>query len=395
MKAVAVIGANYGDEGKGLVTDFLASHERSLVVRFNGGAQAGHTVVTPDGRRHVFSHFGAGTFAGAATFLTGFFIVNPVLFRKERQKLAVDPVVFVDPDCKVTTPWDMMLNQMRERARGDQRHGSCGVGIYETLKRHDYHRLNYRDLIHPEKVRKSIDWIKTNGKMLAASFWGDKLHEQWDDSRVVERFLEDCQFMLDHTRCRMWDEVDKLQPTGIVFEGAQGLGLDQHALNNYPYLTPSNTGLKNVELLCYVAGIPEVEVFYVTRTYLTRHGAGPLAYEMVSKPYRKVVDETNVKNEFQGKLRWAAYDLASTCDRITRDLGPSTRSHPKSVKVTPALAITCVDQLDHDKLIQFGESGKVGLMPFELFKRSLKSFIGTQRVLLGYGPTRKDVHWEE
>lgn len=59
MEAAVVIGANYGDEGKGLITDYLAAldHSNTLVVRFNGGAQAGHTVQTPSGLRHVFSHF--------------------------------------------------------------------------------------------------------------------------------------------------------------------------------------------------------------------------------------------------------------------------------------------------------------------------------------------------
>ena len=63
MRVKAIIGANYGDEGKGLATDYLTGPD-SLVVRFNGGAQAGHTVCTPSGQRHVFSHIGAGSFRG-------------------------------------------------------------------------------------------------------------------------------------------------------------------------------------------------------------------------------------------------------------------------------------------------------------------------------------------
>ena len=70
----AIIGANYGDEGKGLLTDYYAAKSKhSVVVRFNGGPQAGHTVVTPEGKRHVFSHYGSGTLAGAQTFLSKHF----------------------------------------------------------------------------------------------------------------------------------------------------------------------------------------------------------------------------------------------------------------------------------------------------------------------------------
>src|SRR5262245_50739362 len=69
VRATAVIGANFGDEGKGLLTDYLAAKDPAgtVVIRCNGGAQAGHTVVTPAGRRHVFHHLGSGSLAGAST----------------------------------------------------------------------------------------------------------------------------------------------------------------------------------------------------------------------------------------------------------------------------------------------------------------------------------------
>src|SRR5580698_7114906 len=98
MSAYAVIGANFGDEGKGLITDFLCSQlDDCLVVRFNGGAQAGHTVVTLRGR-HVFHHFGSGTFNDSPTFLSRFFVVNPLLWEKEHIELGAIPVLHIDPD---------------------------------------------------------------------------------------------------------------------------------------------------------------------------------------------------------------------------------------------------------------------------------------------------------
>ena len=83
---VAVIGGGYGDEGKGLVTGFWAQNLRNpLVIRFNGGAQAGHSRELKDGRRHIFSHFGSGTFEGAPTFLSKYFVINPIQFRREHE----------------------------------------------------------------------------------------------------------------------------------------------------------------------------------------------------------------------------------------------------------------------------------------------------------------------
>ena len=128
-KAFAVIGSAYGDEGKGLAVDALTSRARRAredvcVVRSNGGAQAGHTVVTPEGRRHVFSHIGAGALAGARTHLSRFFVVNPMVFGREATNLGahiLEQGVTIDPRAPVTTPWDMLLNQGVERARGPAR----------------------------------------------------------------------------------------------------------------------------------------------------------------------------------------------------------------------------------------------------------------------------------
>ena len=75
-----VIGAGFGDEGKGHYVDILCNRPNTLNVRFNGGAQASHTVVTPDGERYPFSNVGAGTFTGAATYLSAYYLVNPVYF---------------------------------------------------------------------------------------------------------------------------------------------------------------------------------------------------------------------------------------------------------------------------------------------------------------------------
>lgn len=114
-----VIGANFGDEGKGLMTDTFASqYESCLVVRCNGGSQAGHTVITPEGNRHVFKHFGSGTLAGAHTLLSQDFIINPIVFRTEREELVsqfgIAPVVYADDRAIITTPFDMLLNQAKE-----------------------------------------------------------------------------------------------------------------------------------------------------------------------------------------------------------------------------------------------------------------------------------------
>lgn len=134
-----VIGANFGDCGKGLMTDYFSQKPNSIVVCSNGGAQRGHTVTTPDGIRHVFHHFGSGTFNHASTYLSENFIVNPIIFKQEYDELmnlGYIPNVYINQNCMLTTPFDMMANQIIEENRGKNKHGSCGLGIFETIKRY-------------------------------------------------------------------------------------------------------------------------------------------------------------------------------------------------------------------------------------------------------------------
>jgi adenylosuccinate synthase len=114
-----VVGSNFGDEGKGLMTDYFCHQatskgENCIVVMSNGGSQRGHTVVDADGTRHVFKHFGSGTLTGADTYCADDFILNPMTFCKEYDELQLKylPHIYVHPNCKWTTPYDMFINQI-------------------------------------------------------------------------------------------------------------------------------------------------------------------------------------------------------------------------------------------------------------------------------------------
>src|SRR6476659_8022754 len=140
-RAIILGGLGYGDEGKGTWTDFLARTEPvHTVVRFNGGAQAGHNVVTPDGRHHTFAQFGSGTFVrGVSTHLSRFMLLNPMRLLHEADQIralgvsdALAPLT-IDRLAPVTTPFPVPATRLRELARGDARQGSCGMGIGETM----------------------------------------------------------------------------------------------------------------------------------------------------------------------------------------------------------------------------------------------------------------------
>ena len=140
-QAVVVVDLGYGDAGKGGITDFLTGEMGAkMICRFNGGGQAGHHVVTPDGRQHTFSQFGSGMFVpGVRTVLSKYTLVSPLAMLAEAEHLASVGVpdalsrTFIDENALIVTPYHRALNQLRETLRGSGRHGSCGMGIGETV----------------------------------------------------------------------------------------------------------------------------------------------------------------------------------------------------------------------------------------------------------------------
>jgi adenylosuccinate synthase len=389
--ADAVIGSAFGDEGKGLITDVLAARHPgdTVVARFNGGAQAGHTVVAEDGRRHVFSHFGSGAFSGAATFLSRFFVVNPVLFHPEDQRLrqlGLSPRVLLDPRAAVTTPFDMVVNTALERRRGGARHGSCGVGFGETVGRQEEggHPLTVADLASAAaatRVRAIRDtWLPRRLAMLDLAL-SEEQRDTLLSASLMRRFMEDAAALL--ARCTLADERVLSSAPRVVLEGAQGLLLDQD-MGSFPHVTRSHTGLRNVGTLLAAAGIRHLNVRYVLRPYLTRHGAGPLPGELGAPPYPGIHDPTNIPNPWQGSLRFALLDLDRLRETLTRDARHAQL--PAGVTVRRALAVTCLDQVGDE--VRFIENGAPQCASPEEFVQCCLRATGMAHALTSHAPSR-------
>lgn len=352
--AYITVGGLLGDEGKGKITDILCAQNSSTInVRFNGGAQASHTVVTPEGKRHAFRHFGAGTFTKAPTYLSEDFMVNVYAFSKERreliQKFGIIPISYVNPNSNLTTLWDMYINQAIETLRGEKRHGSCGMGINETVHRSKYeeYRITVMDLISLEKLQKKLEKIQNEYVPMRLKnkyqITVDELPEMYKkllknkeniDMSIfyMQEFLENVQIMGDF----ILNKFDN-----VVFEGAQGLLLDQGCEKFWPNVTTSNTGIKNVmKILNNLKFKGDLEIYYISRCYATRHGRGMFPTEVKGKPYKNIVDLTNVPNEFQEGLRFGNLDLDLLTYGINRDL--QNLKFPAEIN----MVFTCFDQLD-------------------------------------------------
>ena len=355
MVIKVVIGANFGDEGKGLMTDYFCHQstlrgEKTLVVLHNGGAQRGHTVVTPDGNRHVFHHFGSGTLVGADTYLSEEFVLNPMIFRQEWEELEsmkAIPKVYVNHTCRVTTPFDMILNQIIEESRDNARHGSCGMGIHETMIRDvcNYPIEMWFDS-SDEAKRYYLKEIRNYLSERLLDFGINKIPDNWKEivnsDLLIENFISELNFMGRNISIRFDRFIEYYDC--VVFENGQGLLLDQNNTAYYPHLTPSNTGIKNsLEIIAEMSCKPDIEVCYVTRTYLTRHGAGRLDGECDKQEINPdMQDLTNVPNPHQGTLRYAKLVEKSLEERILKDFEPARKYGAKL-----SLAITHENEYDY------------------------------------------------
>ncbi|MCU0232947.1 MAG: adenylosuccinate synthetase [Thermoanaerobaculales bacterium] len=324
-EAWIVFDLGFGDAGKGTVTDFLVRNRGSdLVVRFNGGAQAGHNVTTADGRHHTFSQFGSGSFVeSVGTHLGRSFVLHPGGLRVEADALARAGVAdalrrtTIDASVLVASPFHQAAGRLRELLRGDAVHGTCGVGIGEavanalaepgcTLRAADLARpaILERVLTHQQQhARRALAAAAELEHPLAATEWrllcdGDaprRVASWWAELALEHRVIDD-----DGSRRR-------LQSAGcVVFEGAHGVLLDQD-WGFHPHTTWSDCS--PAEALAMLDGTGgAVTRLGVTRAYATRHGAGPFPTDGLGLRER-LPEAHNGDCGWQGPYRTGALDL--------------------------------------------------------------------------------------
>lgn len=201
------------------------------------------------------------------------------------------------------------------------------MGIFETIKRYE-ENYGYSAWVllenYDNQNKEAIKAIKHT--YLAKRFNELKIQpsEEWEEiinsDGLIEQFLEDLEFMANHvTVCGDTNALEKYQ--NIVFEGGQGLLLDQKNQEYFPHLTPSNTGLKNpAKMILRLFPDSAIEVCYVTRPYLTRHGAGRIDNECSKKEINpNMEDLTNAPNPHQGIMRYGKMNVYELLNRTQKD----------------------------------------------------------------------------
>jgi len=310
-----VIDLGFGDSGKGALVDFLTREFSGPVVnvRFNGGAQAAHNVVLPDGRHHTFAQFGSGSFVpDTITYLAKHVLFDPVTLLNEAAHLDTvtereDSIyrIFIHPRCKVVTPYHKAINRI-EHILKQGKIGSCGMGIAPVMLFESRGLPTiYAEDLHDEKyLRSHLGWIKKEANEI---YEGIKKYNALRNTMELDLLFSD-----DHTEnflrcCKVLGAINNVSSDlvhlsrgkDIVMEGAQGVLLDEN-FGFDPYTTWSTCTERNAIELLRECGIysdyPTTEVIGIIRSYLTRHGAGPF-------PTCAKLVGTNEKHNGHGKYQ--------------------------------------------------------------------------------------------
>lgn len=392
MKDVKIIiGANYGDEGKGLVTrhfvtDAMVQNKKPIVILHNGTAQRGHTIDYSPALRHVYHHFGSGTGDGVSTFFANTFWIHPMEFHREYEELEMImssiPNITYDPNCFVITPFDMLVDHATEAyiqwEHNEREFGSCGLGTWCATDRfpsgiytieewidavipreHSRHENYYRMM--DVSFNECFNILRGRGvdlnKIPQYKKYFDKRSGRY--KKICYKFLVDLNYFRSRGYGKTFNQIYNKYDS-LIFENGQGLGLDKNISNEWR--TTSNTGINNPAQMLKEKENFNAEVCYVTRSYLTRHGNGPLEEEVQKFDINpKICDNTNVDNDFQGSLRYGYLDDFMQKERIKKDWELVENDN----KFNKTIAVTHCNEFE----INLNEFNYVSFNPYSIIKQ--------------------------
>lgn len=277
-----VLGTQWGDEGKGKIVDLLAQ-DVDIVARFQGGANAGHTIKV-GGKKYVLHLIPSGIIhPEKICFIGNGVVLDPFALREELDLLASQGIeysgrLFISPATNLVLPYHKLIDHIQEESRGTGSIGTTKRGIGPAyVDKVARHGIRVADIFVHERLKKRIEY---NGR-IKAQFLEGSTDERADLDRTYKTLLEMAEWLkpmvVDVSRALF--EGNKAGKT-ILFEGAQGCMLDVD-LGTYPFATSSNTSTGAVLTGLGVGPRMIDEVIGVVKAYTTRVGAGPFPTELV------------------------------------------------------------------------------------------------------------------
>jgi adenylosuccinate synthase len=355
-KNVVVIGTQWGDEGKGKIVDWLTDHARG-VVRFQGGHNAGHTLVI-DGKKTVLHLIPSGILRdGIACYIGNGVVLSPQALIEEvetleRAGIAVTSRLKISEACPLILPHHAALDQAREAAKGDFKIGTTGRGIGPAYEDKVARRaIRLQDLFHRERFAAKLGEVLDFHNFVLKNYFRAKTV---DFSQTLEQTLA-----LAERIKPMVADVPRLlyeaQKAGhnLLFEGAQGTLLDvDHG--TYPYVTSSNCV---AGAAAAGAGIGPDNLHYVlgiTKAYTTRVGSGPFPTELDDDVGRQLASRGNEFGATTGRPRRCGWFDAAALKRSIQINGVS------------GLCVTKLDVLDGMEKVCLGVGYRVNGVPRDI-----------------------------
>lgn len=304
-KNVVILGTQWGDEGKGKVVDLL-TESASAVVRFQGGHNAGHTLVI-DGEKTVLHLIPSGILRADKTCVIGNGVVlSPEALIEEIRALEDKGVpvrkrLRLSPACPLILPYHVRLDQAREKERGIAKIGTTGRGIGPAYEDKVARRgLRLGDMLHRERFAAKL------GEVL--QYHNFVLKEYHREEPVdFQQVFDEAMIMAEELRPMVCDTVSLVHDIrrsgeNILFEGAQGSLLDiDHG--TYPYVTSSNTTAGGTATGSGVGPLYLDYVLGITKAYTTRVGSGPFPTELFDEHGRHLAERGHEFGATTGRAR--------------------------------------------------------------------------------------------
>ncbi len=282
MANFVIIGTQWGDEGKGKIVDLLAEYA-DYVVRFQGGNNAGHTMVV-NGKQFISHLVPSGILQGKTCFIGNGMVVDPGVLISEIDYLTSKGIE-VGPDrlkisekAQVIMPYHKAIDNGREKMKGDKKIGTTGRGIGPCYEDKATRRgIRFADLIDTEDFREKVETISKEKNFYLKEFLSAEAPDCEGIIKQYESYAEKLEPYVTNISVSIYNGIRKGKQ--VLFEGAQGTHLDiDHG--TYPFVTSSNTVSGNA---CCGAGIGPKEisgVLGIVKAYTTRVGSGPFPTEL-------------------------------------------------------------------------------------------------------------------
>lgn len=345
INAYVLTDLGYGDSGKGATVDYIIREMTSktlskIVVRLQGGHQVGHTVIH-NGIHHEFRNFGSGTCQNIETYYGPETTLCPMAAEIEYDivynKFRIIPKVIYHPDAMITTEYDIKVNRWEEDNRGDNRHGSVGMGFNKTIERNKKCQFTAEMMNAPEYIIR----MKLNS-----------IRNYYISNGVPSGVFEECNLNWELSDILRYRDKVKVEDFGylrkysdIIFEPNQGILLDQK-YGMFPHVTRSTTTAEKpmefIKNILSLNGIVHVHRYDISRIYHTRHGAGP--FDIFPIELKNTENESNITNTYQMEFKVSKLDLRllnyamTVNNRFFTDVSNST------------VIFTCLDQLTTEKI---------------------------------------------